>query len=125
ALDAAGFHGFELQQMTGENRDEYLIRLKEAQGHQQQFPMIQNAIQSRFAGTQVELRRVELVGPKVGNELRQKAIWAVLGSLVGILLYVGIRYEFKFAFGAVVALLHDVIVTLGMLCFTGREISLT
>ena len=66
-----------------------------------------------------------MVGPKVGNELRQKALWAVLWSLGGILLYVGFRYEFKFAFGAVVSLFHDVFVVLGALCFTGREISLT
>ena len=76
-------------------------------------------------GTTVELRRTESVGPKVGSELRQKAIWAVLCSLGVILLYVGIRYEFKYAFGAVVALLHDVLVTLGVLCFLHREISLT
>jgi len=125
ALDASGLRGFELQQMTGENRNEYLIRLKAAEGHLNPFPQIQQAIGTRFPGTQVELRRTEQVGPKVGSELRQKAIWAVLGSLVGILLYVGIRYEFKFAFGAVVALFHDVFVTLGLLCFTGREISLT
>jgi preprotein translocase SecF subunit len=65
------------------------------------------------------------VGPKVGSELRRKAIWAVLTSLGAILLYVGIRYEFKFALGAVVALFHDVFVTLGALCFANREVSLT
>src|SRR5207247_3293611 len=56
---------------------------------------------------------------------RRSVIWAVLWSLVGILLYVGIRYEFKFAFAGVVALFHDVFVTLGMICFTGREVSPT
>jgi len=61
----------------------------------------------------------------VGGELRQKAVWAVLTSLGAILLYVGFRYEFKFALGAVVALFHDVFVTLGVLCFANREISLT
>ena len=50
---------------------------------------------------------------------------SILGSLAGILLYVGIRYQFKYAFGAIVALFHDVFVTLGVLCFTGREVSLT
>ena len=125
AIDASGLRGVELQQMTGENRNEFLIRLQATEGHQNPFPLIQQAIAARFPGVQVELRRTEQVGPKVGSELRQKAIWAVLGSLVGILLYVGIRYEFKFAFGAVVALFHDVFVTLGMLCFTGREVSLT
>jgi preprotein translocase SecF subunit len=125
ALDAAGLRGYELQQMTAEHRDEYLIRLPGEGQNQDAFSVIQRAIEGRFNGVKVELRRNERVGPKVGGELRQKALWAVLGSLAGILLYVGIRYEFKFAFGAVVALFHDVFVTLGLLCFTGREVSLT
>jgi preprotein translocase SecF subunit len=123
ALDAAGLRGVELQQMTGQNRDEFLLRFKaEAQDP---FPAIQRAISTRFPGVTAELRRKETVGPKVGSELKRKAIWAVLWSLAGILLYVGIRYEFKFAFGAVVALFHDVLITLGFLCFSGREVSLT
>ncbi len=122
-LDAADFRGVELQQMTGQNRDEFLIRFRS--DNQSPFPVIQQAIAARFPGVTAELRRQESVGPKVGNELRHKAIWAVLWSLGGILLYVGIRYEFKFAFGAVVALFHDVFIVLGFLCFTGREVSLT
>ena len=125
ALDAGGLTGVELQQMTGENTNEFLIRAQTSGEEKDLFPIVQAAIQKQFSDVQVELRRTEHVGPKVGNELRQKAIWAVLSSLGGILLYVGIRYEFKFAFGAVVALFHDVFVTLGMLCFTGREVSLT
>jgi preprotein translocase SecF subunit len=61
----------------------------------------------------------------VGSDLRSKAFWAILTSLGAILLYVGIRYEFKFALGGVVALFHDVLITLGALMFTGREVSLT
>jgi preprotein translocase SecF subunit len=124
ALDQAGYKGLELQQLTGQNSDEYLIRMQ-AQSSSDPFPAIQAALESRLGGTKVEFRGTSAVGPKVGSELRQKAIWAVLGSLGWILLYVGIRYEFKFALGAVVALFHDVFVTLGLLCFTGREISLT
>jgi preprotein translocase SecF subunit len=123
ALDAAGFPGVELQQMTGQNRDEFLLRFRS--DSREPFPIIQQAISTRFPGVTSELRRQETVGPKVGNELSHKAIWAVLWSMGGILLYVGIRYEFKFAFGAVVALFHDVFVVLGFLCFTGREVSLT
>lgn len=125
ALDAVGLHGIELQQMAGDNRNEYMIRAKSTAERANLFPIVQQAITSRFPGTAVELRRTEEVGPKVGNELRQKAFWAILGSLGGILVYVGFRYEFKFALGAVVAIFHDVVVTLGVLCFTGREISLT
>lgn len=124
ALETGGFRGIELQQMAGEFRDEYLLRLK-ASSQTDPFPGIQTAIQQGIPEVTVELRRAENVGPKVGNELRRKAIWAILGSLAGILLYIGIRYQFKFAFGAVVAVFHDVFVTLGVLCFTNREISLT
>ena len=124
ALDGAGFRGFELQQMAGaESRGEYLLRFKGET--QDAFRGVQEALLSGFPGLDVELRSQVMVGPKVGSELRQKALWAVLWSLGGILLYVGIRYEFKFAFGAVVSLFHDVFVVLGALCFTGREISLT
>jgi preprotein translocase SecF subunit len=124
ALDDAGFRGVELQQMAGANRNEYLLRMK-AESDRDLFNNVQSALQQRLTGVTVDLRRNEKVGPKVGSELRQKAIWAILGSLGGILLYVGLRYQFKYAFGAVMALFHDVFVTLGVLCFTGREISLT
>jgi preprotein translocase SecF subunit len=124
ALDEGGYRGVELQQMTGENRNEYLLRMKAgAQGDP--IAGVQSAIQKQMPGVTVEQRRAENVGPKVGGELRTKAIWAILGSLAGILIYVGVRYQFKYALGAVVALFHDVFVTLGMLCFTHREVSLT
>jgi len=122
ALANAGFHGIELQQLTGEHRNEFIIRMA---SQDNPFPAVSQAIATRFPGESVELRRSESVGPKVGSELRQKAVWAVLSSLGAILLYVGVRYEFKFALGAVVALFHDVFVTLGLLCFINREFSLT
>lgn len=124
ALDRGGFRGIELQQMGGENRDEFLLRMK-AESQRDLFGEVKTAIESGIPGLTVDLRRNEHVGPKVGSELRRKAIWAVLGSLVGILIYVGVRYQFKYALGAVVALFHDVFVTLGVLCFLDREVSLT
>jgi len=125
ALDGAGLHGMELQQMKGDNPNEFIIRTKLQGEAKDLFPTVQRAIASRFPNVTVEFRGTDRVGPKVGSELRQKAVWAILLSLGGILLYVGFRYEFKFALGAVVALFHDVFVTLGMLMFTHREISLT
>ena len=126
ALDAGGLKGAELQQMTGENRAEFLIRIQTlGQGQGDLFARTRDAIHAHNPDVAVELRRTEAVGPKVGSELRAKALWAILGSLGAILVFVGWRYEFKYALGAVVALFHDVFVTLGMLCFTGREVSLT
>jgi preprotein translocase subunit SecF len=123
ALDAGGLHGAEIQQMTGENKDEFLLRTS-AETHEP-FATAEAALAAKHPGIRVEMRGIQTVGAKVGGDLRQKALLAILTSLGMILLYVGLRYEFKFAFGGVVALLHDVFVTLGCLMFTGREVSLT
>lgn len=66
------------------------------------------------SGKQPELMRVELVGPKVGEKLRFSALQAVLFSLIAILIYIAIRFNFQFAPGAVVSLAHDVLITLGI-----------
>ena len=123
ALDGGGLSGAEIQQVTGAP-SEYIIRLRsELQG--EPFARVSEAVKARHPEVTLEFRRAEQVRPRVGRELAQKAFWAILGSLGGILLYVGFRYEFKYAFGAVVALFHDVFVTLGVLCFLNREFSLT
>ena len=67
---------------------------------------------------------VETVGPKVGSELSGKALWSIISALGLILFYISIRFEFKFAIGAILALVHDVIITLGIFSFTGYEITL-
>jgi preprotein translocase subunit SecF len=62
----------------------------------------------------VDLRRVEFVGPQVGDELTEDGGLAMLYALIGILIYVGLRFEYRFALGAVVALIHDVVITIGL-----------
>jgi SecD/SecF fusion protein len=71
-----------------------------------------------------EVMRVEEVGPAVGSELRGKAVKALLFALLGILLYVGVRFEFRYATTATIALFHDALFALGMLAISGRELSL-
>lgn len=68
---------------------------------------------------------IETVGPKIGAELGSKAFWAIFSSLVLILIYISIRFEFKFALGAIAALAHDVLVTLGIFSILNLEISLS
>jgi preprotein translocase subunit SecF len=121
ALEAEGIQA-ELQQMTGDSPNEYMLRFR-TQGDP--VALVEGAISKHLPGVKMELRGNQTVGPKVGSDLRQKAVMAILTSLGAILLYVGIRYEFKFALGGVAALFHDVLVTLGFLMFTGREVSLT
>jgi preprotein translocase subunit SecF len=74
--------------------------------------------------TNVELLRVEFVGPQMGDELREQGGLAMLLSLFLIMIYVAFRFQFKFAVGSVVALVHDVILTLGFFSVTGMEFNL-
>lgn len=73
----------------------------------------------------LELRRVDYVGPQVGEELREDGGLGMLAALAVVMLYVAIRFQYKFAIGAVVALVHDVIITLGFFSITGLEVDLT
>ena len=71
------------------------------------------------------VRNTEVVGPRVGSELRTKALLATLYALAGMLIYVGLRFEFVYGFAAVIAVLHDTIITLGLFSLFHKEISLT
>jgi preprotein translocase subunit SecF len=66
------------------------------------------------AGSKLDVRRVDFVGPQVGEELREDGGLAVLYALIAILIYVSIRFEYRFSLGAVAALIHDVVITLGV-----------
>ena len=66
----------------------------------------------------------ELVGPVIGQELRRRGIQAFLFAMVGILIYIGVRFRFSFGVGAIVAVAHDILVTVSMLMFFGYELSL-
>ncbi len=75
--------------------------------------------------TIIDVRRVEFVGPQVGEELTEQGGLAMLYALIGILIYVSFRFEYRFAIGSVVALVHDVILTLGFFSATQLEFDLT
>lgn len=107
-------------QIQRSDQNEYMIRvLSVGTGDE-----IQNIIERDLEGKEFEVRRVEMVGPKIGEELRRKAVGAIFAALVLILVYISIRFELKFAIGAVVALFHDVLVTLGIFSLFQWEISM-
>jgi preprotein translocase subunit SecF len=73
---------------------------------------------------QFEVISQEIVGPVIGADLQRKGIYATLASIVGITIYIGVRFRFAFAIGAIAATLHDILVTLAFLAFFGYELSL-
>ncbi|OPY18925.1 MAG: preprotein translocase subunit SecF [Syntrophus sp. PtaB.Bin075] len=85
---------------------------------------IENALQTTYGQKAYEIRRVESVGPKVGSDLTRKALLAIIFSWIGILVYVGFRFELRYAFGGIIALVHDVLVTVGTLSLLNKEFDL-
>ncbi len=122
AVSAAGYEGAVIQQF-GDDR-EVLIRILEAEGSREDAKIISDALGNYFSGNAYEIRKVEKVGPKIGEELRGNAVLAIFVALIGIVIYITFRFEFKFAIGALVALAHDVIITLGIFSILDIEINL-
>jgi preprotein translocase subunit SecF len=122
ALANVGLADSEIQHFGGDR--EAIIRVGEEAGGEDVTDEIMGALNDAHPGNPAEVRRVELVGPKVGSELRNRATLAILYALVGILIYISLRFEFKFAVGAVAALVHDVLITLGVFSLLGLEVTL-
>jgi preprotein translocase subunit SecF len=124
AMDAMGSKEAMVQAFGKEN--EYIIRLEKASEDLEALSRkIQDSLQEQFKGKSVEIRRVEVVGPKVGRDLKGKALWAVGLSFVAILIYVAWRFkQVSYGLGGIVALIHDVIVTYGAISIVGIEYSL-
>jgi SecD/SecF fusion protein len=80
-------------------------------------------LKTRFKDSQFEVSSVEKVGATVGREIQRTAVVASLLAMFGILVYVAFRYEFSFAVGAVIAIIHDILMTLGWFFLSGRELS--
>jgi preprotein translocase subunit SecF len=104
---------------------EYLIRLPQGGETPEQItPKVQAALE-KASGAKLEMRRVEFVGPQVGRDLQLQALYAVLAGMAGILIYVAVRFDFRGGVISIVAIAHDVIVTLGALTIFNFEMSLS
>jgi preprotein translocase subunit SecF len=122
-VSAAGFEGAEIARF-GEPGD-YLIKVKSVEDAAAVAERIKDAVTAGVNGQAVDVRRFESVGPKIGAELRTAAFWAVVYSLIGILIYVGWRFDFRFAVAAIIATGHDVLITMAFFSFVGMELSLS
>lgn len=116
ALDQAGYEGSEIKSYGKQNQ--YLIRVREGEeapatvqaNDASATAELMSKLQAAFPDENVRLLKSDKIGPKVGAELRQQALIAVVLSIVAILLYIAFRFEFVYGLGAIVALVHDVLV---------------
>ena len=124
ALEAIGSKDAMVQKFGGEN--EFLIRGEKASGDLEEMSRkMQSSLQGQFKDNALEIRRTEVVGPKVGRDLKEKAIWATALSFLAILVYVAFRFrQLSYGLGGIVALFHDIVVTFGAISILNIEFSL-
>lgn len=85
---------------------------------------VEEAMNGQFGTGNFEIRRIEFVGPKVGKDLTNKAILAIVFAWLGMLIYIAWRFEFRYGLGAIIALIHDTIITIGALSLLNKEFTL-
>ena len=123
ALESGGLKDFDLQDLPTENK--ILIRVKKTE---QELGLVSenitNSISQKILNNTYVVDSTTVVGPKVGGRLRADAAKAVAMAIIGILIYVAFRFQFKFGVGATIATFHDVLAVLGIFYLMGKEINL-
>ena len=119
----------EIKYIGNDERD-VLIRIVKVADMQQTSDRVKTVLTSEFEDRLPENRanwllREEQVGPSIGTELKSKAIWAIFWSIIMLIGYLTVRFDFKFSLGAILAIVHDVAVTVGMFSLMDKEISMT
>jgi preprotein translocase subunit SecF len=126
ALEKINLGGSVIQDFGERGANEYLIRLDKtsvelgALGDQ-----IKKAFAAQFGADRFEVRRIESVGPKIGADLRFRGVMSVIAATIMMGVYIWFRFEMRFGLGAVIALIHDVLVTVGALVLADYEFDLT
>ena len=106
-------------------QNDYLVNIEATKSDDENFIKSINDKLSADLGSAVNFRRVENVGPKVSNELLRAGLLAISLSLAAMLFYIWIRFEWQFSLGAIAALIHDVVITVGIFSFLSYEINLS
>ena len=111
-------------QAIGEGGTEIVIRAQAKNMDEKAQMNIVNQIKQKL-GNEYEYRRIDLVGPQVGGELKKDGVIASIIAVLAITVYVWFRFEWQFALGAIIGLVHDIVITLGLLSLFGLDFSLT
>ncbi|OQX92506.1 MAG: protein translocase subunit SecF [candidate division Zixibacteria bacterium 4484_95] len=129
ALSAEGFGGADIQSVSGETvpHNSFIIRTKgesDIIGDSLLTDIIASRIKKRFPDNEFHIDSVDDIGGAVGKTLQEQARWAVIFALLGILVYIWIRFDFRFGVAATIATFHDVLAVLGIYFLLHKEISL-
>jgi len=120
ALEKNGFEGATIQEV-GEGENKILIRVRESEGTSDK---IQNLFKKEFGSNPFEVVSIEEIGPVIGKALQRDAVIAITVSIIAIIFYIALRFEFKFGLAAAIATMHDVLGVLGIFYIFNLEINL-
>ncbi|HMK34419.1 MAG TPA: protein translocase subunit SecF [Desulfomonilaceae bacterium] len=112
-----------VQQLSG--GEDYIVRLEAQEATDKLSQNISALLDAKFGKGTAEIRSLEVVGPKVGKDLRESAMWATVIALALLLIYMAFRFTFTMGLGAVACLIHDLAIVYGFFVWTGKEFNLT
>lgn len=116
----------QLQSIGEESQNEFLLKLETDKGGDLNgiSNQVQSVLSEKYGADKFEILKNDIVGPKAGAELRTSAFKALMWAIIAIMIYLALRFDYKFAPGAIAALLHDVIIIIGAFILTQKEFSL-
>jgi len=126
ALKSIGLANERIQNVGQPQDNEFLLRTAQSEDSMRGMTVkIKGALENSFGRENVQIQRVEMVGGAVSNDIKNKGFLSLFYASILILIYIWLRFDFKYSIGAIVATLHDVIVVLGIFSLLGREMDLT
>jgi preprotein translocase subunit SecF len=120
ALEKSGFQGATIQEV-GEGGNKVLVKVRESEGTSDK---IQSVFKQEFPANPFEVVSITEIGPVIGQALKQQSLWAITISIIGIIIYVAFRFQFKFGVAAAIATMHDILAVLGVFYIMHKEINL-
>ncbi len=124
-MKADGFKSVSVQSIGEISDNELLIKVSATEDNLNEVTQkVSESLTANYKDAGVEIRKVDIVGPKAGEELRKSGFLAMLWALLAIMVYIGLRFDFKYSPGAIAALFHDVSIILGVFALTGTEFTL-
>jgi preprotein translocase subunit SecF len=125
SLKNGGFNSSSVQSIGDNETFEYLVKVSASEKNLNSVTdKITKMFQQDFAAEKAEIRKTDIVGPKAGEQLRISGFQAMAWALLMIMIYIALRFDYKYSPGAIVALLHDVIIIIGVFALTNKEFSL-
>lgn len=126
ALKTIGLENERIQSVGQPADNEFLIRtVKSEDSMKGMSEKLKQSLEGAFGKDKVDIRRVEMVGGAVSQDIKQKGFLSLFYACIGILIYIWVRFDFKYSVGAIIATVHDVIVVLGVFSLLGKDMDLT